>query len=335
MGEQTVFVTGATGFLGRHLVPQLIAAGYHLRVLVRETSDTHHLRHPQVEVVIGDVLESEAVRAAAAGCRLAVHAAGLFRFWGPAADFERVNVQGTANVVEAILRQPIRKFVHVSTIAVVGEHPADAVIDETVKCQPADAYQRSKLDAENLVRMFAKAASLPAVILRPGAFYGPWGRYAFNRLFFEDPLKGLRIQVYGGRRLTFPIYVPDVARAIVAALGAGQTGETYNICGEPLTHQSVNATVSRLAGISPARLNVSAAMMLRVAGLLTRLAERTQREPYYPLQLASYVFQDWRVSSAKAQTHLGFTPTPFEEGARATLAWYAEQHLYRLRAPRA
>lgn len=333
MGERTVFVTGATGFLGRHLVPELLAAGYHLRVLVRETSDTHHLRHPQVEVIIGDILDSEAVRAAASGCQWAVHAAGLFRFWGPAEEFERVNVQGTANVVEAVLRQPVRKFVYVSTIAVVGEHPPEIVIDENVKCQPADPYQRSKLDAENLVRMFAKAAGLPAVVLRPGAFYGPWGRYAFNRLFFEDPLKGLRIQVHGGRRLTFPIYVPDVARAIVAGLEHGRAAETYNVCGEPLTHQAVNAIVSRLAGIGPARLNVSADMMLRVAGLLTRLAERTQREPYYPVHLASYVFQDWRVSSAKARADLGFEPTPFEEGARQTLAWYADQHLYRLRRP--
>jgi dihydroflavonol-4-reductase len=276
------------------------------------------------------VLDAESVRAGAAGCKYAVHAAGLFRFWGPPEQFERVNVQGTANVVEAILRQPVAKFVHVSTIAVVGEHPPEVVIDESVKCQPVDPYQRSKLDAENLVGMFAKAAGLPAVILRPGAYYGPWGRYAFNRLFFEDPLKGLRIQVYGGRRLTFPIFVPDVARAVVAALGRGRPGETYNICGEPLTHQEANAVISRLAGIPAARLNVSADLMLTVAGWLTRLAERTRREPYYPVHLASYVFQDWRVSSAKARVQLLFQPTPFEDGARATLAWYAEQHLFRL-----
>jgi dihydroflavonol-4-reductase len=330
---ENVFVTGATGFLGRHLIPALTTAGYRVRALVRETSDTRHLRHPQVEVVIGDVLDADSVRAGTAGCKYAVHAAGLFRFWGPPAEFERVNVQGTANVVEAALGQHVAKFVHISTIAVVGEHPPDVVIDETVKCQPADPYQRSKLDAENLVRMFAQGAGLPAVVLRPGAYYGPWGRYAFNRLFFEDPLKGLRIQVYGGRRLTFPIFVPDVARAVVAALTAGRPGETYNICGEPLPHREANAIVSRLAGISAARLDVSADLMLTLARWLTYLADRTHREPYYPVHLASYVFQDWRVSSAKARAELGFTPTPFEDGARQTLAWYAEQRLFRLPRP--
>ncbi len=329
MAVTTVFVTGATGFLGHHLVPQLLAAGYRVRVLARETSNTAHLRDPNVELVVGDVLDKASVERGVAGCRHVVHAAGLFRFWGPQEVFERVNVQGTAQVVEAALHHQVERFVHISTIAVVGQHPADVVIDEDVKCQPADPYQRSKLDAENFVRMFQRAAKLPAVILRPGAFFGPWGRYAFNRLFFEDPLRGLRIQVHGGHRLTFPAFVPDVARAVVSALERGRPGETYNVSGEPLTHQAVNATVSRLAGISAARLNVSADLMLRVAKWLTDRAERTKREPYYPVHLASYVFQDWRVSSDKARRELGFQPTPFEDGARSTLEWYWSQKIFR------
>lgn len=332
MKPETVFVTGATGFLGRHLTPALTAAGYRVRALARATSDTRHLQDPAVEVVIGDVLDAASLQTHIAGCRYVIHAAGLFRFWGAREEFERVNVQGTANVVEAARKHDVVRFIHISTIAVVGQHPPDVVIDEAAQCQPADPYQRSKLDAENFVRMFSKAARLPAVILRPGAFYGPWGRYAFNRLFFEDPLKGLRIEVHGGRRITFPAFTPDVARAAVVALTRGRTGETYNVCGEPLSHREVNVTVSRLAGISALRLNISADLMLRVARWMTDQAERTRREPYYPLDMASYVFQDWRVSSDKARAELGHTPTPFADGARQTLDWYWAQGL--LRRPR-
>jgi dihydroflavonol-4-reductase len=300
-----------------------------VRALVRETSDTRHLRDPNIEIAIGDVLEAASLQKAVAGCRYMVHGAGLFRFWGRKEDFERINVQGTANAVEAARRQGIERMVHISTIAVVGQHPPDVLIDETVQCQPADPYQRSKLDAENFVRMFAKGAQMPAIILRPGAFYGPWGRYAFNRLFFEDPLKGLRIQVHSGKRLTFPAYVPDVARAIAAALTRGRSGETYNVCGDPLTHRETNTIISHQARISALRLNVPMGLMLRVARAMTNAAERTGREPYYPIHLASYVFQDWRVSSAKARAELGFAPTSFEEGARQTLEWYWEQHIFR------
>lgn len=329
MSAEIVFVTGATGFLGHHMVPQLVASGYRVRALARPTSEVRHLQDPNIEVVTGDVLDAAVLQQSIAGCRHVVHAAGLFRFWGAREDFERVNVQGTANVVEAARKHAVARFIHISTIAVVGQHPPDVVIDETVKCQPADPYQRSKFDAENFVRMFARAANLPAIILRPGAFYGPWGRYAFNRLFFEDPLKGLRLQVHGGRRITFPAFVPDVARAIVAALQSGRTGETYNVSGEPLSHQQANAIVSRLAGISRLRLNISADLMLQLARWMTAQAERTHREPYYPIHMASYVFQDWRVSSDKARAELGFAPTPFEEGARRTLEWYWAQGLFR------
>jgi nucleoside-diphosphate-sugar epimerase len=329
MGD-AVFLTGATGFLGHHLVPQLVASGYRVHVLARETSDTRQLRDPNVRVFIGDVLEADSVQHALSGCRYAIHAAGLFRFWGKPSDFERVNVEGTAYVLEAARHAGVEKLVYVSTVAVVGQHAAELeVIDEDVTCQPADPYQRSKLDAENFVRMFARGAGMPGVIVRPGAFYGPWGRYAFNRLFFEDPLKGLRIEVQHGRHITFPVFVPDVANGIVAALQLGRSGETYNLCGEPLTHRAVTAIVSRLAGISALRLNVPATLMLRVAKWMTRRAESTGREPYYPIHLASYVFQDWRVSSLKAQQELGFIPTSFEDGAQQTLEWYWSQQIFR------
>jgi dihydroflavonol-4-reductase len=322
MASNRVLVTGATGFLGHNLVTQLAGAGYAVRALVRESSDTRHLRELGAELCVGNVRDSAAVNAAVEGCTVVVHAAGLFRLWGDAREFERTNVEGTAYVLEAALRQSVQKLVHISTAAVAGSPPPGTVIDEETPSHPVDAYQRSKVDGENLVRMYYKNARLPAVILRPGAFYGPWGRYAFNRLFFEDPLRGLLIQVHWGRRLTFPVFVPDVARVIVAALGSGRPGEVYTFAGESLSHRRVNQVVSRLAGITSWRLNIPTQVMLALAGWLGRRAERTHREPYYPLNLATYVFHDWQVSSAKTRSELGFVPTPFEAGARQTLEWY-------------
>ena len=335
MANDKILVTGATGFLGHHLVALLVSLGYSVRALVRATSDTRHLAALGVELCEGDVRESASVNAAVLGCRYVVHGAGLFRFWGEVREFERTNAEGAAYVLEAALRHGVEKLVHISTVVVVGTPPPGQPLDENTPCQPADAYQRSKLDGENLVRMFHKTTRLPAVILRPGAFYGPWGRYAFNRLFFEDPLKGLLIQVHGGKRLTFPVFVPDVARAIVAALQQGRPGEVYNIAGDPLPHKQVNQIVSRLARLPNVRLNVPANAMLALAGWMTRQAERTGREPYYPLTLANYVFHDWPVSSAKARAELGFVPTPFEEGARQTLDWYATSGLFRVRGHKA
>jgi nucleoside-diphosphate-sugar epimerase len=326
-----ILVTGATGFLGHNLVNYLVASGYPVRALVRPTSDARYLRGLGVEIVLGDVRDSESVHRAVQGCQYVVHGAGLFRFWGRREAFEQTNVQGAANLLEATLRHRVEKVVHVSTVAVVGQPARGVVIDERTPCQPVDAYQRSKRDAENLILMFHQSTRLPVVILRPGAFYGPWGHYAFNRLFFEDPLRGLRIQVHRGLRYTFPVFVPDVAAAILAALKHGRPGEVYNVSGESLMHREADAIVSRLAGIPSWRLDVPAGLMLTLARAWTQLAERTGREPYYPINLASYVFNDWRVSSAKAEAELGFVATPFEEGARETLEWYWEIGMFRRR----
>ena len=335
MAAERVLVTGATGFLGHSLVTQLAAQGVAVRALVRPTSDVTQLRALGAELAVGDVTDPASLPAALAGCRAVIHAAGLFRFWGATGDFERVNVLGTAHMLEAALRQSVERFVHVSTVAVIGVPPAGQTLTEATPCHPADAYQRSKLDGESLVRQYQQATGLPALILRPGAFYGPGGRYAFNRLFFEDPLKGLLIQVHRGLRLTFPAFVPDVAAACVAALRFGRPGAVYNISGASLPHAEVNRIVSRLAGLPAFRLNVPAAAMLALARWSTRRAERTGREPYYPVNLANYVFHDWPVSSALAAADLGFRPTAFAEGARQTLEWYWSAGLYRRRAPRA
>jgi nucleoside-diphosphate-sugar epimerase len=322
--SHTIFVTGGTGFLGRNLLPLLVSEGYHVRALTRHPADHPWLNTLGVEVIKGDVEDQHVINCAVEGCRYVVHAAGRFSFWGKREQFEQTNVEGAANVMRAALAAGVEKFVHISTIVVVGNPLPDRIVDETHPTNPVDPYQRSKLKGEQLALQFHHDHGLPVVILRPGAFYGPYGRYAFNRLFFEDPLKGLLIQVDKGSHITFPAYIGDVAASIVLGLRKGRPGEVYNICGDPLTHVEANHIVSDEAGITHFRINVPGWSMIALAHLWTALSEYTRVEPYYPLNLRSYVFNNWRVSSDKARRELGFSPISFREGARRTLAWYRE-----------
>lgn len=317
-----IYVTGGTGFLGRNLIPCLVERGHTIRVLTRTPEQHPWLNaYEPVEVVAGDVTDAKRVQETMRGCRYAIHAAGLFRMWGRPQDFERTNVQGTRHVAEAARHHHVERLVHVSTIAVIGHPQPGQIIDETHPPSPADAYQRSKLAGEAVIHSTAERG-LPAVILRPGAFYGPYGRYAFNRLFFEDPLKGLLIKVDGGKNIIFPVYIGDVAAAICNALHCGATGETYNICGDPLTHNEANDIVSDAAGMTRFRINAPTWGMITLARAWTWLSQFTHVEPYYPINLRSYVFNDWQVSSQKARDELCFRPTDFREGAAHTLAWY-------------
>lgn len=320
-----VLVTGATGFLGHTLCPYLVERGYRLRALARHSSEWEFLRPLGVELTWGDVRDPGAVHKAVEGCQAVAHAAGKFRFWGQREDFFAVNLEGTRNALEAARQAGVERFIYISTIAVVGVPRHGVVIDEKYPPAPHDDYQRSKLAAEQLVLRYHQEHRLPTLVLRPGAFYGPGSRYAFNRLFFEDPLKGLPLRVHGGRRISFPVYIRDVAQGIDLALKRGRPGEVYNISGRSLSHRQIDDVVNRLLGYNIHRFSVPGWAMIALARVWTRLSRHTGREPYYPINLAPYVFCDWEVSSEKARRELDFIPTPFEEGARATLAWYREQ----------
>ena len=323
-----ILITGATGFLGHHLVPHLLNKGYKIRAAVRPSSDTTFLKKLGVDLAyVDDISDALAIEKACEGCHQLIHAAGRFRFWGQFSDFWRTNVEGTRVILEAAQKKGIQQFIHISTIAVVGIPPATGTIDETTPCHPQEPYQITKLEAEKLVLSYYQAYQLPVIILRPGGFYGPWGHYAFNRLFFEEPLRGWRIKVANGRHITFPVFVPDVVQGIERALERGRPGQIYNICGPSLDHNSINAIVSDVAGISHWRINFPTWSVLALARAWTALSRITRREPFYPINMAPYVFQDWHVSTQKAETELGFVPTPFLEGTQKTLAWYWQEGL--------
>ncbi len=317
------FVTGGTGFLGRHLVPALVRAGHTVRVLTRDPSAHPWLmRCPNLEFIQADIHDADRIAEALDGCTYVVHAAGLFRFWGKDEDFERTNVRGTETLLRLAANLPIHKLIYVSTVAVIGNPDPTCMIDETTQAHPADGYQWSKLHAEQAILRACERGEVPAVILRPGAFYGPLGTYAFNRLFFTDPLRGIIMQVNRGRYVTFPVYIGDVPGAILSAFECGRVGEIYNVSGESLTHKAAFDIICAEGKIRVPRLTIPGWMGVAVARAMTALAAVTQREPFYPITLRSYVYNYWNVSSEKARRELGFTPTNFREGVRRTLAWY-------------
>ena len=319
-----IFVTGGTGFLGRHLVPALCREGYRIRLLTRRPHEHPWLqRYPNVEVIPGNIVEPATYAEALQGCRWVIHAGGMFRMWGDERECLETNVRGTGFLLEAATKAQIERFIQISTVAVIGKPAPDSIIDETYPPRPLDPYQKSKLQAEQNALRYYREYGLPVIVLRPGAFYGPMGHYAFNRLFFKDPMRGIIMQVDGGRYIIFPVYIADVAQGIIQALARGNVGEIYNICGEWITHREAFDIICQQAGIHWPRIPMPGWLDIPVARTLEAGFNLIGREPFWPLNLLrSYVHNNWRVSSEKAQRDLGFAPIDFEEGARRTIAWY-------------
>lgn len=318
-----ILITGATGFLGRNLCDYLSSQGYHLRALVRPTSDASFLEELGVEIIIGDVLDAASLQVAIQGCEYVVHAAAHFRLWGPPEPFVKTNIEGTRHLLEAALVAEVKKIVHVSTVIVVGPQKPGVVITEESPCHPypSDNYAKTKIEGERLARTYVDKG-VPVVILRLGALYGPHGHYAFNRLFFKEFLHNWRVEVHRGQHIIFPCYVGDATKAIEAALKQGQVGEIYNISDRSISHREANKIISCLAGRSSWRINFPGWLMIELARVMEFIALFTKREPFYPKNLEPYVFNDWIVDSSKAQRDLSFTPSDFAEGAKHTLEWY-------------
>jgi dihydroflavonol-4-reductase len=319
-----IFVTGGTGFLGRHLVPVLSRAGYPLRVLTRSPQMHPWLhRYPGVEVVPGNLVDVESYVAALEGCRYVIHAGGKFRMWGDEKTFLDNNVKGTALLLSALRDLPIERLIYVSTIAVLGRPDPEKTLDENYPPKPMDPYQRSKLIAETMTLRAYREEGLPVLVLRPGAYYGPLGHYAFNRLFFKDPMRGLIMQVDGGRHIIFPVYIEDVAHSVILALESGRNGEIYNISGDWITHRQAFDIICAEAGIRWPRVPMPGWFDLPLARVLEEVSNTFGFEPFWPMNmLRSYVHNNWRVSYDKAARELGFVPTGFREGAKHTIAWY-------------
>ncbi len=318
-----IFVTGGTGFLGKHLIASLCRHGFKLRVLTR----TPHLHswldtYDNIEVIGGDIRDRQLMFDCVKGCRYVIHAGGKFSFWGDEEEFEDVNVNGARHIMDACREEQVERVIHVSTVVLIGTPDRNRIIDENHPVNPQDPYQRSKWHAEQLVKSYHTQYDVPVIILRPGAFYGPLGTYAFNRLFFLDALRGLMIQLDVGHYITFPIYIADVVQSIHLALENGRVGETYNIAGDWMTHNEVFAVIKELSGIRYPKIPIPKQIVIPFARLLTALSRITQREPFYPINLQSVIFNNWRVSSDKARDELGFVPTDFRVGAARTIEWH-------------
>jgi nucleoside-diphosphate-sugar epimerase len=166
-------VTGATGFIGTHLVKALVEEGRDVKCLVRKTSNTKFLEGLGVEFFYGDLRIKDSLKGIIKDVNIVYHLAGEI-YSKRSRDFYRINLDGTKNLVEVGLSENIDKFIFLSSIAAVGpnrEH--DILLNEQSLCSPINPYGRSKLEAEKLLTKFFEKYEFPAIIIRAPIIYGP------------------------------------------------------------------------------------------------------------------------------------------------------------------
>jgi nucleoside-diphosphate-sugar epimerase len=322
-----VLLTGASGFVGSHILGRLRARQIPTAILLRKTSDTRlirdHLRN--VDVHYGSVLEPESLGAALCGVTQVIHCAGCTKALRTV-DFFEANQRGTGQVVTAVNEQKgsVQRLVQISSLAAAGPALPDRPSKEDDPPRPVSEYGKSKLAGE---REVIGRCQVQFVIVRPPVVYGPGDRDVLQ-LF-----KALRARVFpafgGGPKTLSLVFVKDLADAVVGCLThPSAAGKTYNVASqEAVAIRDFASEIARQMGVQPMPLTLPGAFLwpaCLIGEALSRLTGKPgilSRQKYPELCAPG-----WVCDAKRIREDLGWVGvTPLADGIAETLAWY-HQH---------
>ncbi len=319
-----VLVTGGTGFVGSQLVAALVRRGDQVRVLRRASSDLVALKEiPDVEHVIGDILEPEAVARAVAGCDLVFHVAALSSYWRAQREaVYRVNAEGTRVVMEACLAARVPRVVFTSSVAAIGMRPDGRPADETTALDRISArlaYADSKHRAEAIVGRLVKLG-LDAVIVNPAAVFGPGDHHLISgSMIIEFARRCAPVVPPGGLCV---VDVEAVVRGHLAAAERGRTGERYILGGENLSLHQIAATICSVVGQQPPRWTIPAWTLPPAAVAIDLFNRINPRPPLVSGDQARLSAYNLFFDSSKAIRELDYPLLPFRGAVERAYAWY-------------
>jgi UDP-glucose 4-epimerase len=311
-----ILVTGGAGFIGSHLVDELVGRGEAVSVLDDfSTGRNENLREAQgrgdVRIVQGSMLDPEALNEAIGGCDRVFHLAVqcVRRSLSKPLENHEINATGTLRVLETARRKKLRRFIYCSSSEVYGDAGADLLNERTTSCEPITVYGAAKLAGEHYTRAYSRTYGVPGLVVRPFNAYGPREHDRGDLAeviprFVIRVLNGLPPVIFGdGKNARDFTYVTDVARGLaMAAECDGLLGRVVNIaCGRAITIE-------------------------QVAQIVLRLCQRTDLKPLMlPARPGDVHFL--HADTALAARVLGFRATiSFEEGLERYLDWFNRTH---------
>jgi nucleoside-diphosphate-sugar epimerase len=321
--EMTIFLTGATGFIGGALAKRLLDRVQGLHLLVRPQSRLG-IDHPKIRVFRGELVDLPVLKKGMRGCDAVFHLAAWVRSASKERPlFDRTNIEGTRRIIEAASSEGIRKVVYTSSVVVIGPSRGAPADEGTVRRTPfLTDYERTKALAEDEM-MRAAREGFPAVVVSPSFVFGPTdslNRYSFNR-FLLDCVRGKLIIPGDGSQVINPVYIDDVVEGHLLALEKGKIGERYILGGENLSLNALAEMVTRCLKTKRRLIHLPLPVLKGLSWIELGLCQLQGREPRISPESVALYRYDWAYLSDKAKRDLGYCPRPLKEGIESMSEW--------------
>jgi dihydroflavonol-4-reductase len=318
-----VFVTGATGFVGSHLVDKLLEKGYEVKCLTRKSSNLRWLKGLNVEIINGSLYDEATLKKAVEDVDYVFHIAGAVMSKTKEGFFV-ANQLATKNLAEACIKfnKNLKRFVYLSSGTACGPSYDGKPITETHDSKPITTYGKSKIAAEK--ELLSRSEELPITIIRPPAIYGPRDEAIYQ--YFVAVSKGLISLIGFDDKYVSLIHVSDLIEGIVLAAESDKTiGEIYNISTE--VHNSwkeIGDVCRKVIGRKTLTLKLPHFIVYASAAVSQLLGYFSSKGAVFNIEKAKDFTQKyWTFDTTKAVKNLGYKQKiSLEDGIRSTIEWY-------------
>lgn len=324
-----VLVTGANGFLGSWVTKALVKEGHEVYALVRPKSDISELDGVHCKYVHGDVTDVTSLLEAFKGMDSIFHLAGVIAYKKSQRSLmNKVNVQGTANVVSVCREHKIRRLVYLSSVVAIGAgYTTQEILNEESSYNIADlnlGYFETKHQAEEIVKAACNKGEINAVILNPSTIYGAGDAKKGSRKMQLKVAQGkLKFYTSGGVNV---VAVEDVVAGILSAWKKGRNGERYILAGENILIKDLFSLIAAEAGVKPPPYQLPDALLHIVGAFGDFLETLGLKGPLSRENAYTATMYHW-FDSKKAQAELEFKPRPAKEAIHNSVQWMKDQGL--------
>lgn len=325
------FVTGSTGLLGNNLVRMLVAQGYEVKALVRSKEKAaKQFGNLNITYITGDMNNIEGFAPAMAGCDVLFHTAAYFREYGGGEkhwqELEKININGTIQILEAAEKQGVKKAIYVSSSGVIGQTKDGKPSDESTppgKISYENLYFKSKVLAEEAVAKFIPNHKIEVVMVLPGAIVGPGdiGPTGIGKLIMDFTAKKIPGIIEAGISL---VDAREVAQAMINAVATAKNGDRFIIGGKYATFETLMKTLQKVTGVPAPKSRIPYPMAMVIAIMSELMAFFTRKEPLVTRVNIRTLNAKIELSSAKAERELGISFRNLEESLQDSVNWYSQ-----------